>query len=123
MRALKAVVNLQALVRGYLVRKQAAATLRSMQALVRAQASTVANASLPQLQHSSFRPHRSLVGHQLNYSVYFFDSVCQRTPSVINGDGSMKSGEQMERSMEQEQEHRIMRKQHETQVELIDPLC
>ncbi|KAM3196645.1 hypothetical protein ACQJBY_072379 [Aegilops geniculata] len=61
MRALKAVVNLQALVRGYLVRKQAAATLQIMQALVRAQASIVANASLPQLQHSSFRPHRSLV--------------------------------------------------------------
>ena len=63
-------MKLQALVRGYLVRKQAAATLQSMQALVRAQASIRAArssraAALPHLRvnHPSpvVQPRYSLV--------------------------------------------------------------
>ena len=67
MRALKALVKLQALVRGYLVRRQAAATLQSMQALVRAQAAVRARragvaAALPHLHHPPpVRPRYSLV--------------------------------------------------------------
>lgn len=40
LRALKALVKIQALVRGYLVRKQAATTLQRLQALMRLQASS-----------------------------------------------------------------------------------
>ncbi|KAG0495936.1 hypothetical protein HPP92_000575 [Vanilla planifolia] len=49
LRALKALVKLQALVRGFLVRKQAAATLHSMQALIRAQALVRAEKTRPLL--------------------------------------------------------------------------
>uniref|UniRef100_A0A0E0KZC4 DUF4005 domain-containing protein n=1 Tax=Oryza punctata TaxID=4537 RepID=A0A0E0KZC4_ORYPU len=67
LRALKALVKLQALVRGYLVRRQAAATLQSMKALIRAQATVRAHrtgagaaANLPHLHHAPFWPRRSL---------------------------------------------------------------
>jgi hypothetical protein len=43
LRALKSLVKLQALVRGYLVRKQAATTLRRLQALMRLQAKTASS--------------------------------------------------------------------------------
>lgn len=55
LRALKGLVKLQALVRGYLVRKRAAATLHSMQALIRAQ-----NAARSQRARRSFNKENRL---------------------------------------------------------------
>lgn len=67
-------MKLQALVRGYLVRKQAAATLHSMQALIRAQftvRSQKARHLLNQEQRSNpeFRPRRSTVSSIFSVSL------------------------------------------------------
>ncbi|EYU38984.1 hypothetical protein MIMGU_mgv1a008113mg [Erythranthe guttata] len=61
LRALKALVKLQALVRGHLVRKQTAYTLRRLQALVRAQVRARAGRCL-----SSDSPHSSIKSSHFN---------------------------------------------------------
>ncbi|KAJ8425965.1 hypothetical protein Cgig2_033894 [Carnegiea gigantea] len=72
LRALKGLVKIQALVRGYLVRKQATATLHGMQALIRAQATVRSKRAQAQAQisshiqsafshlHQDFRARRSM---------------------------------------------------------------
>ncbi|KAG8374867.1 hypothetical protein BUALT_Bualt10G0040200 [Buddleja alternifolia] len=62
LRALKALVKLQALVRGYLVRKHTAYALRQLQALVRAQARARSGRAL-----ISESPHSSLKSSHFNY--------------------------------------------------------
>lgn len=71
MRALKALVKLQALFRGYLVRKQAAATLHSMQALIRAQ--------------NTVRAHRSAGADAISvkYQTRYYSEIRPRS-SMVN---------------------------------------
>ncbi|KAL7239994.1 hypothetical protein ACSBR2_005791 [Camellia fascicularis] len=58
LKALKGLVKIQAHVRGYLVRKQATAMFRSMQALIRAQATVRAQKSLGFINTGdNFHPH------------------------------------------------------------------
>jgi len=71
LRALKGLVKIQALVRGYLVRKQAKATLHGIQALIRAQATVRSKrAHAHTTSHSAychhpqiFRARRSMVNN------------------------------------------------------------
>ena len=84
LRALKGLVKIQALVRGYLVRKQATATLHGMQALIRAQATVKSKRAQAQAQarvsyhgfssisQQEFIARRSLVIHIILFKYSYF---------------------------------------------------
>ena len=76
LRALKGLVKIQALVRGYLVRKQAAATLHSMQALVRAQATIRSQKARGIINHDAnrfdIRARKSMVKNPFNSIILLY---------------------------------------------------
>ncbi|XAR67061.1 hypothetical protein NMG60_11013486 [Bertholletia excelsa] len=104
LKALKGLVKLQALVRGFLVRKQATATLLGMQALLRAQATVRAQKSLCLSNHSdnfrNFRARKSVERFDDTRSEYvttihsrrlsaFFDtsaSAIEESPKIVEVD-------------------------------------
>jgi len=77
LRALKSLVKLQALVRGYLVRKQAATTLRRLQALVRLQARTASSRkSVEQVRILVLRDGLAQASFTFHKSPSFFFGAC-----------------------------------------------
>jgi len=76
LRALKSLVKLQALVRGYLVRKQAATTLRRLQALMRLQARTASSRkSVEQVRILVLRDGLAQASFTFHKSPFFFVPV------------------------------------------------
>ena len=73
LRALKGIVKLQALMRGYLVRKRAATMLHSIQALIRVQTAVRSKRDRRHKKEYShmFQPRHSFVKNQLTTSIDF----------------------------------------------------
>ncbi|KAJ1263718.1 hypothetical protein BS78_09G207500 [Paspalum vaginatum] len=88
LRALKSLVKLQALVRGYLVRKQAATTLRRLQALMRLQAKTAASRKSTEQQErivARVKPLALPVVHRRRLSDGG-DTGLDRSPKIVEMD-------------------------------------
>ncbi|KAF0914582.1 hypothetical protein E2562_030659 [Oryza meyeriana var. granulata] len=88
--ALRGIVKLQALVRGQLVRKQATATLRCMQALLTAQSQLRAQAQRMRVPHEHHktppRPRPPSPQHPRHRRSYEMDRSCEENAKIVEVD-------------------------------------